>query len=104
MISWKKDQTQGDVTMSEFMEVFTTIHLTYVCIIPGYFSIVGIILLAFSEVFTLYAGNLFLYFFVFLFMIMTFSKVLTTIGEASYIEHYMEKFQGIDDKLKSLEY
>jgi hypothetical protein len=96
---------KGETKMfTEFMEVYTATHLTYVCIIPCFIALVATILCAGGELVSLYAQNLFAYVFAILFMIVLFGKVFDTINEAPYIEARMEQFQFIDNKLKSLEY
>ena len=87
-----------------FMEVFTATHLTYVCIIPFFLSIVALVLGLASQLMNFNASNLYLAFFIALFMILSFGKVARIINSTSYIEKRMDQFQFIDDKVKSLEY
>jgi hypothetical protein len=92
--------------MTEFMEVFAVTHMTYVCIFPCFVAFFGLILVAAGEVVSFDAGNLFLYVFVLVFMLLSFGKAFDTMTSAPYFEVRMEQFENDPGtaKLKSLEY
>jgi len=92
--------------MTEFMEVFTVTHMTYVCIFPCFVAFFGLILVACGEVASFNANNLFLHAFLLIFMLLFFGKAFDTMNEAPYFETRMEQFENDPGtaKLKSLEY
>jgi hypothetical protein len=88
--------------MSDFMEVFTVTHMTYVCVFPMLVLFVGVALMAAGQLVTFQSGNIPLCIFLMLTMIMAFGKVSKTLNEdVPYFEDRMIQFQGktIYDKL-----
>jgi len=78
--------------MSNFMEVFTVTHMTYLFIVPCAISLIALVLLATGEVLGFEAGNIFLYAFVGIFMLLVIGKSFNTLKKAPYFEVRMEQF------------
>ena len=92
--------------MSDFMEVFAVTHLTYLFIFPCIIALLGIVLIALSEVASLDGGNIFLYIFVFVFSLIVVGTCFKKINKAPYWDSRMIQFSNDPGtkKLKTLDY
>jgi hypothetical protein len=85
--------------MSEFMEVFTVTHMTYLCVFPCVVALIGIVLAASGQILSFNADNLFLFAFLAIVLVMLSGKAFDTMSEAPYFEARMIQFDGRDDKM-----
>jgi hypothetical protein len=79
---------------SDFMEVFTVTHLTYVCIFPCFVSFFGVVFLGVGDIFSLMIGNVGMYIFLFVILLLGSAKVFDKFDEVPYFDARMEQFEG----------
>jgi len=88
--------------MNEFMEIFTTYYLTWLCYVP-YLLVLGLILLKVAgEAIDGNGNDAFVYFIFGLFLMLTYAPIEDIRKESTFIESRMEQLDGIDTYAEKL--
>ena len=86
--------------MSDFMEVFTVTHLTFLLLFPFFLSVIGLLLVFSNNAFSLHVDSLPAIVLGMLMCLLVMDKVWKTCKEAPYFKARMEQIDGGDRKLR----
>jgi len=103
LLETKDKHTERQIKMTDFIQVFTVTHLTYLFIVPFFVMLLATLFFCTSELLAFNANNIFLYVFSIICLLLVMGKSFSTLEKAPYFNARMEQFNP-NEKLKSLEY